>query len=81
MNPTLPDVNQRVAELQETVARWWAGEAEIVRTFFSRERSKEDDIRWITLQAARELGTASRLLCDLPSMFEAIDSSLDRHEF
>ena len=77
------DVNldRRIKELQEAPARWWAGEAEVVRVYFSRSRTKQDDIRWLTLQAARELGTASRQLGEAPEMFEGIDASVDRHEF
>ncbi|MFQ5902897.1 MAG: hypothetical protein ACE5JO_04330 [Candidatus Binatia bacterium] len=52
-----------------------------MRVYFSRKRTKEDDIRWLTLQAARELGTASRLLYNAPSMFDEIEVSVDRHEF
>ncbi|MEE8075520.1 MAG: hypothetical protein V3T60_07855 [Candidatus Binatia bacterium] len=74
-------LRRRMEELQGAVLQWWAGEAEVVRVYFSRKRTKEDDIRWLTLQAARELGTVARLLEDAPAMFEGIDSSVDRHEF
>ncbi|MFQ5539962.1 MAG: hypothetical protein ACE5FB_06130, partial [Candidatus Binatia bacterium] len=75
------DLRRRMEELQGAALQWWAGEAEVVRVYFSRNRTKEDDIRWLTLQAARELGTVARLLEYAPSMFEEIDASVDRHDF
>ncbi|MEE9550670.1 MAG: hypothetical protein V3W08_09790, partial [Candidatus Binatia bacterium] len=54
-------LRRRMEELQGAALQWWAGEAEVVRVYFSRKRTKEDDIRWLTLQAARELGTVARL--------------------
>lgn len=74
-------LRRRMEELQGAAFHWWAGEAEIVRVYFSRKRTREDDIKWLTLQAARELGTVARLLDDAPSMFREIDRSVDRHEF
>ncbi|TAK01238.1 hypothetical protein EPO44_09165 [bacterium] len=74
-------LSERIRSLQEAPARWWAGEAEVVRVYFSRKRTKEDDIRWLTLQAARELGTACRQLEDAPAMLASIEESVDRHEF
>lgn len=74
-------LERRIAELQAAPQRWWAGEAEVVRVYFSRKRKKEDDIRWLTLQAARELGTAVRLLDDAPGMVDGIEASVNRHEF
>lgn len=75
------ELEQRIADLKSAPQRWWAGEAEVVRVYFSRQRKKEDDIRWLTLQAARELGTAVRLLDVAPGMLDEIESSVDRHEF
>lgn len=73
-------LEEKIKELQRATERWWAGEAEVGRIYFSSERTKEKDVRWLTLQAARELGTAARLLEYVPGMFNEIDVSSDRHE-
>lgn len=73
-------LDEKIKLLGQTPARWWTGEAEIGRVYFSRNRTKKDDIWWLMLQAARELGTAARLLEDAPGMFKEIDVSADRHE-
>ena len=74
-------LERRIEQLQEGPARWWAGEAEVVRVYFSRTRAAADDARWLKLQAAREIGAASRLVAEAARMFEAIDVSVDRHDF
>ena len=57
-------IDERIAALEAAPLRWWAGEAEVVRTYFSNPRTREDDLRWLKLQAARELGTVERLPVD-----------------
>ena len=74
-------LERRIEQLRAAPARWWAGEAEVVRVYFSRPRTAADDARWLKLQAAREVGAASRLVAEAPRMFEAIDVSVDRHDF
>jgi hypothetical protein len=74
-------LERRIEQLQEAPARWWAGEAEIVRVYFSRPRTAADDARWLKLQAAREIGAASRLAAEAARTFEEIDVSIDRHDF
>jgi len=74
------ELQQRIQQLREAPARWWAGEAEVVRVYFSRPRSPADDARWLKLQAAREIGAAARAAAELPGMFEAVDAAVDRHD-
>ncbi len=75
-----PDVklDERMAVLAATPLRWWAGEAEVVRTYFSNPRTREDDLHWLTLQAARELGTVERLLQALPDDLARIETAVSR---
>jgi hypothetical protein len=75
------DLERRIAQLKAAPERWWAGEAEVVRVYFSRPRTREDDVRWLKLQAARELGTAVRLIDDAPKMIGSIEATVDRHDF
>jgi len=74
-------LDERIAALEATPLRWWAGEAEIVRTYFSNPRTREDDLRWLKLQAARELGTVERLLQALPEDLAGIETTVDRGSF
>jgi hypothetical protein len=76
----LTTLERKVTELQAATQRWWAGEAEVGRVYFSRPRSKEDDVRWLTLQAARELGTAHRLLDDIGATLNELERSVERHD-
>src|ERR1041384_5988305 len=68
-------VDDRIARLRAAPARWWAGEAEEVRTYFLRPRTPADDARWLKLQAARELGAAARQANEAPAMFEAVEAT------
>jgi len=54
MAAELTDVDARLDELVAIAAPYWAGEAEVVRTYFGRPRSKQDDIRWLRAQAWKE---------------------------
>ena len=71
-------LDERMAVLAATPLRWWAGEAEVVRTYFSNPRTREDDLHWLTLQAARELGTVERLLQALPGDLARIETAVSR---
>ena len=71
-------LHERTAALQAAPLRWWAGEAEVVRTYFSNPRTREDDLHWLKLQAARELGTVERLLQALPDDLARIETAVSR---
>jgi hypothetical protein len=74
------ELQQRIRQLRQAPARWWAGEAEVVRVYFSRTRTAASDARWLKLQAARELGAAIRAARGAPKLFEAVEDSVDRHD-
>ncbi len=44
-----------IAELEEVSGRFWAGEAEVVRTYFARHRTRERDLAWLKHQAWKEI--------------------------
>ena len=44
-----------IAELEEVSGRFWAGEAEVVRTYFARHRTRERDQAWLKHQAWKEI--------------------------
>jgi len=83
MAGTGPDakLDERIAALEAAPLRWWAGEAEVVRTYFSSPRTREDDLHWLTLQAARELGTVERLIEPLAGDLADIETAVSRDSF
>jgi hypothetical protein len=48
------DVREHQARLTTNAARLWAGEAEVVRVYFSHSRTVEQDLFWLTAQAVKE---------------------------
>ena len=86
---------QRAAELAKELSvlgQWfWAGEAEVCRTFFSQPRTKEEHVRWLRLQCFKEMygsgvsgdpkgvirGPLEQLIANLPEL----DTQKDRREF
>lgn len=83
MAGTGPDakLDERIAALEAAPLRWWAGEAEVVRTYFSSPRTREDDLHWLKLQAARELGTVERLIEPLAGELADIETAVSRGSF
>ncbi len=47
-------VRERMIELLDLAAPYWAGEAEIVRAYLDRPRTVEMDLRWLKAQAFKE---------------------------
>lgn len=57
---------------------WWAGEAEVVRTYLARGRTRAGDLAWLRAQTAKE----SQDLRDLPAPLRAAaarEGRLDAH--
>lgn len=83
-------VSANLRKLIEAAAPYWAGEAEVVRTYWSwKERTRESDRRWLALQCYKEflgfgapgdLGPFRGPLEDLRKVFARIDVEVDRHE-
>lgn len=44
-----------IAELEEVSGSFWAGEAEVVRTYFACHRTRERDLAWLKHQAWKEI--------------------------
>jgi hypothetical protein len=44
-----------IAELEAVSGNFWAGEAEVVRTYFARHRTRERDLAWLKHQAWKEI--------------------------
>jgi hypothetical protein len=73
-------------ELTRYASRFWAGEAEIAHTFFAQKRTGEEHLRWLRLQAYKELqprddGLIIRLVDKLKADYSNIDGSVPREDF
>lgn len=73
-------------DLTQFASRWWAGEAEVTRTFFSQKRSKDEHLRWLRMQAFKELqprpnGIIIRLINELKDDYERLEHGVERHDF
>lgn len=71
---------QVVRELRDLVARYGAGEAEIARAYFSRPRTREQEVTWLTIQAGRELSRVFQLWDAVAGRIGGLGEELDRHE-
>ena len=84
-------ISANLNRLIDAAAPYWAGEAEVFRTYWeSSARSRESDRRWLARQCSKEvwgsglapldkgifLGPAEQLIAAFP----AIDIGIDRHE-
>ncbi|MGE0684430.1 MAG: hypothetical protein AB7P69_26430 [Candidatus Binatia bacterium] len=56
------ETQERINSIIVVAAPYWAGEAEVVRTYFSRPRSQAQDLFWLRAQAYKE----ARPFRDLP---------------
>lgn len=73
-------------ELTKFASRYWAGEAEVARTFFAEERSDQEHLRWLGLQANKELqpregGIIERLITKLGDDFPHLEKTVSRDDF
>lgn len=83
-------VDARLDELVAIASPYWAGEYEVVHTFFSKPRSKEEHIRWLRAQCWKEFwGTLDgvpesipmRSLKELQQLYGDLGNPKARHSF
>ena len=84
-------VSANLRRLIDAVTPYWAGEAEVVRTYWtSSQRTRETDRRWLALQCYKELlgfgvggedlGLFRGPIEELRAAFPKIDVEIDRHD-
>ncbi len=84
-------VNPNLKRLVDLAAPYWAGEAEVVWTYFhSPQRSKDTDLLWLRRQCFKEIwgsgvgdkkkGLFQGPVAYLSEVFPKIDREVDRHE-
>lgn len=72
-------------DLTRYASRYWAGESEVAHTFFAAQRSEEEHLRWLRLQAYKELqpradGLITRLIDQLREGYGFLEQGVDRHD-
>lgn len=83
-------INENLKRLVDLAAPYWAGEAEVVWTYFqSAERTTESDLVWLRRQCFKEIwgsgvgdkkkGLFQGPVAYLSEVFEKIDREIDRH--
>lgn len=84
-------VSDNLRKLIDRAAPFWAGEAEVFRTYWDwDQRTRETDRRWLALQCSKEvwgsglapldLGIFLGPVKELEAAFPKIDIEIDRHE-
>src|SRR3989442_1531559 len=84
-------VNPNLERLVDLAAPYWAGEAEVVWTYFQNPgRTKETDLLWLRRQCFKEIwgsgvgdkkkGLFQGPVAYLSAVFNKIDHEVDRHE-
>lgn len=86
----MKEVGVQLKRLIDAAAPYWAGEAEVFRSYWSWERrSRESDRRWLALQCSKEIWGSGLAPLDkgiflgpaeeLVAAFPRIDIDIDRH--
>ncbi|HKA54447.1 MAG TPA: hypothetical protein VKJ47_12380 [Candidatus Binatia bacterium] len=63
------EARQRMAAVVAAGASYWAGEAEVVQTYFRRPRTRAQDLSWLKAQAYKEARPFRELPRDLQEEF------------
>jgi len=86
----ITDADARLDELVAAASPYWAGEHEVVQTFFSRRRTQQEHIRWLRAQCWKEFwgsldaegnGVIGRSVDRLAELYPGLQSPEMRHEF
>ena len=77
---------EQLNELTRFASRFWAGEAEVAHTFFAVPRTKEEHLRWLRLQAYKELqprsdGLILTLVDKLKADYPKLEYEANRDDF
>jgi hypothetical protein len=70
-----------VASLRALAECYRRAEAEIVKAYFAKRRSKREHLRWLKAQAFKEHAAIRPLLKLLAAFYSRFDGEIDRHDF
>ena len=70
-----------IREVEGIFTRYWGGHFEVVTTFFSRPRPREQLIAWLDLQLYKEIHVVPGKAQALIDMYEKLDGEVERAEY
>lgn len=70
-----------IQEVEQIFSRYWGGHFEVVTTFFSRPRPREQLIAWLDVQLYKEIHVVPGKARALIEMYEKLDSEIERGEY
>jgi hypothetical protein len=70
-----------VREVEQLFQRYWGGHSEVVTTFFSQPRPREQLIAWLELQLYKEIHVVPIKAREIIELYERLDDDLERGEF
>ncbi len=70
-----------IREVEGIFTQYWGGHFEVVTTFFSRPRPREQLIAWLDLQLYKEIHVVPRKAQALIEMYEKLDGEVERAEY
>jgi len=74
-------MNKYVRDLTRLAEAYGAAEAEIVRAYFRKHKSKTDHLRWLRAQAFKEYSAIKPIFTALAALYPDVDQGIDRHDF
>lgn len=74
-------MNSLFKSLEELAERYRSAEAEVVRAYFAKPKTKRDHIHWLKAQAFKEYSAIKPLLEMLMKLYPYLDKGMDRHEY
>jgi hypothetical protein len=69
------------ASLERLAQRYWAAEADVVRAYFKKPRSKKRHLSWLRAQAFKEHSAIKPLLEALVKLYPYMNQGEDRHQY
>ena len=70
-----------IRQVESVFHQYWGGHVEVVTTFFSQPRPREQLLKWLDLQLYKEIHVVPDHLRALVEMYDKIDSEVERGEY
>ena len=75
------DASTFIQEVESIFSKYWGGHCEVVTTFFSEPRPREQLVAWLDLQLYKEIHNVPRMAQKLIELYEKLDSGMPRGEY
>ena len=73
--------NDYIEQLTRLTYAYRQSEAQIVRAYFRKRRSKADHVRWLKAQAFKEYSAIKPIFTALAKLYPEVDREIDRYDF